>query len=55
MVTIIYNKYGKGPAECYGLSTDAKPSEIYNASVFYEMDTGKIYLYDESSKKWLEQ
>ena len=40
----------------YGLSTDTKPTEnMTNASVFYEMDTKKVYMFCTQSKKWLEQ
>ena len=41
-----------------GLSTDEKPIDkfentpIINGSVFLEMDTGEIYLYDEENSKW---
>lgn len=42
-----------------GLSTDEKPTEtfegskILNASTFFEMDTLKVSLYDESTDDWL--
>lgn len=39
----------------YGLSTDTKPTNVTNASTFYEMDTQKVYLFDETNKVWLEQ
>ena len=42
-------------AEYYGLSTDTKPLDVNNASIFYEMDTKKIYLFDEQNGVWLEQ
>lgn len=43
--------------ELRGLSTDDKPTviqngEIENGSSFIEIDTGKMYLYDGSSKSW---
>ena len=42
--------------EYYGLSTDMKPSsDIPNASVFYEMDTGDIYMFSKGSGEWLSQ
>lgn len=42
--------------EFYGLSTDTKPTtDVLNASVFYEMDTKKIYMFDEENSRWLEQ
>ena len=46
---------GRCPSELYGLSTDTKPTDVYNASVFYEMDTGALYLFDEQNKRWLIQ
>ena len=42
--------------EYYGLSTDTKPTTgVENASVFYEMDTQKVFMFDEDSASWLEQ
>lgn len=38
-----------------GLSTDAKPTDgIANGSMFVEMDTGKIYLFDADGATWRE-
>ena len=44
-------------AELRGLSTDTKPTEIgnkqiANGSVFIEIDTQKIFFYDETSEEW---
>lgn len=47
---------------CYefkGLSTDEKPTtygklEIGNGSSFIEMDTSKIFFYDEENHTWRE-
>ena len=39
----------------YGLSTDPKPTNVSNASSFYEMDTQKLFMYDAQNKVWLEQ
>ena len=69
MITVTLAKqtnYDNQPAEdmyfeLYGLSTDTKPTETYqgvairNTSVFYEMNTGKLYMYDADNKQWLEQ
>ena len=57
MITIKSEKhiYGKTPSELYGLSTDVKPTDVNNASVFYEMDTKKVFLFDEQNGQWLEQ
>lgn len=41
--------------EYYGLSTDEKPLDVPNASTFYEMDTGKLFLFDEDNMLWREQ
>ena len=39
----------------YGLSTDPKPVEgVSNGSAFVEMDTGKVYFYNEAGTEWLE-
>ena len=43
--------------ELRGLSTDTKPTEINeskidNGSVFIEIDTGKVYLYDLENQQW---
>lgn len=43
------------PSDFIGLSTDTKPVDVVNASTFYEMDTKKIFLFDEQNKLWLEQ
>ena len=41
---------------CYGKSTDEKPTEgMRNSDRFYEMDTQKVYMFDEDSNTWLEQ
>lgn len=40
----------------YGTSGDTKPTQdIENASVFYEMDTQKVFMFDADSNAWLEQ
>lgn len=44
--------------ELYGISTDEKPIEkfesifIGNSSTYYEMDTGKMFIYDEENHVW---
>lgn len=45
--------------ELRGLSTDTKPTQIKgspigNGSVFIEIDTGKIYMYDLTNQEWNE-
>lgn len=44
-------------AELRGMSTDTKPTSIGNktignGSVFIEIDTQKIYFFDEESQEW---
>lgn len=42
--------------EYRGTSTDTKPVvHVPNGSLFYEMDTGDIYMFDADSNTWLEQ
>lgn len=56
MVTITAGAYGVQTMEIYGLSTDSKPVDsVTNASVFYEMDTKKLFLFDAENQQWLEQ
>jgi len=48
---------GKFLCEFRGLSTDDKPTnlddgEIENGSVFIEIDTGNIYMYDLENEEW---
>lgn len=39
-----------------GLSTDTKPTDdVRNGSVFVEMDTGLVYLYDKENSTWIVQ
>jgi hypothetical protein len=41
--------------ELRGLSTDTKPTEmIGNGSVFLEMDTGKVFVYNADDEEWVE-
>ena len=42
-------------AELYGTSSDSKPTTGYaNGSTFLEVDTGKIYLFNETTSAWVE-
>lgn len=42
--------------EYFGKSSDTKPSSgVPNASIFYEIDTGDLYMFDEDSQTWIEQ
>lgn len=40
------------PTTYYGLSTDTKPTNVANGSVFVEMDTSTIYFYDLENVTW---
>lgn len=42
--------------EFRGLSTDTKPTrdDIPNGSVFFEIDTAKVYMYSLSTQTWHE-
>lgn len=41
-------------SELYGLSTDDKPLDVENGSIFLEMDTGDVFTFDVDNKKWWE-
>ncbi len=59
MVTI--NKLGgqvnTKETEFRGKSTDTKPidNSIPNGSIFYEMDTQNVYIYDNEAGEWILQ
>ena len=62
MITVASDMKGKrAPHEFFGLSKDAKPVgkvdgvRVVNGSVFVEIDTKKIYMFDEENQKWIEQ
>ena len=40
--------------ELVGLSTDTKPTNERNGSLSLEMDTGKVFVYDEANTQWRE-
>ena len=48
----IFNNNGQ--TVIYQLSTDAKPDHAANGTLLVEMDTGKLYVYDEENKQWHE-
>lgn len=52
-----YDNYGCGcnAYDMYGLSTDTKPTNVANASTFYEMDTKTLYMFDAQNGVWLAQ
>lgn len=53
MIKIVTN--GTDPSEVYLLSTDVKPLGVENGSLCYEIDTGKIFMFDAENKIWIEQ
>lgn len=63
MITLqkVGNSMNRAVLEISGLSTDEKPVaeldgvHITNGSIFEEIDTGTIFKYNESGKKWIEQ
>lgn len=47
--------YSEKTIELRGLSTDTKPMEnIGNGSFFFEMDTGKAFVFNKEGNEWLE-
>lgn len=56
MVRILINNQfdnDKRYIEAAGLSTDTKPGEgIITGSVFIELDTSTLYIYDEENSTW---
>lgn len=63
MITIYSQKDGdnnkKMEVELRGLSTDTKPkvikgATVENGSIYIEIDTGKIFMYDLDSETWKE-
>lgn len=46
---------GKNQIEAYCLSTDAKPTRnVANGSVLIEINTSKVYFFDEGNNTWRE-
>lgn len=41
--------------ELRGLSTDQKPMNVENGSIFYEMDTQNVYMFDGENNAWINQ
>lgn len=45
---------GEKTFEFRGLSTDTKPiTGVGNGSIFLELDTFKVFMFDEENKTWL--
>lgn len=44
------------PVEIHCLSSDTKPTaNIANGSICVEVDTGKVYFFNEAGSAWVEQ
>lgn len=59
MIRVIENKWngygGKHYIEAAGLSTDYKPTAgLVTGSLFLEVDSGKVYAFDETTDTWNE-
>lgn len=47
---------GKKQVDISGLSSDTKPTaNIAEGSIFCEVDTGKVFFFNETSSTWVEQ
>ena len=55
--TFIGNNDGQSAyMELTGLSTDSKPTTgLFNGSIFVEVNTGKVFFFNEASSTWVEQ
>lgn len=52
MITVV----NSNPPTYYGLSTDTQPTDrVENGSIFVEIDTGKVYFYNQAGAAWVEQ
>ena len=49
MVTIVMEN---GRPQVYCKSTDEKPLNLPNATQLLEIDTGKVFIFDEDEQKW---
>lgn len=51
---VITIRNGKEVIEGACLSSDSKPSTFGNGSIAIEMDTSKLFLFDETNRTWRE-
>ena len=51
-----HGKVGRYYFEGQCLSTDPKPTtmDVANGSILLEMDTSKVYMYDQTNAEWRE-
>lgn len=57
MRALVENKFSdnKKYVELYGTSSESKPTTgIVTGSVFVEVNTGKVFLFNEDSSAWVE-
>lgn len=56
MFTLYRAAYSDNPraADFVGLKDDDKPEGQKNGASFQEIDTGKVYRFDEENNKWYE-
>ena len=55
-ISVTVGPDGKKAATFYGTSSETKPVQnIAMGSVFIEVDTGKAYLFNETTSAWVEQ
>lgn len=45
---------GKNRVEGECLSTDTKPTTYANGSILIEIDTGKVFMFNETVSEWVE-
>lgn len=50
MITEDFTK--NGVVTIYGASTDTKPMDYRDGSIFVETDTGSVFMYDEKNEVW---
>ena len=59
MITVINDYDGSSVdvrrKEIMCLSDDTKPTDVANGSVCLEIDTGKLFVYDEENESWRNQ
>lgn len=61
MISSLKKDIYEQPMSLCGKTGDTKPTgdwqgiRIENGSTFYDMETKKVYMYDEEGQTWLEQ
>lgn len=65
MISLINQDSFNKTVTLFGLSTDTKPTDVFefggaeipikNASLFYEINTSDLYVYDEDGETWIKQ